>query len=74
MESEPTHLIPVDLEAKLIEARAWCDVAPSPRIARPEQRQEWNAQGVLLLLDIVDIVTDCWDFDPEAVARVREAM
>lgn len=61
-EAEPAHSVPKKLEIKLVEAKGWYDACPSAAMSSPEERAEWSAKGVLLLMDVVEAVDDAWGY------------
>lgn len=69
---EPTHMIPPDLEAKLIDAKDWYDrrvaleqaIQASPGIAErnQEDRDGIDREAAPILEEIVEIIENTWGY------------
>lgn len=71
-DEEPTHALPKELKAKLLEAKDWYDrweeleeaIRRSRGIAQrnEDDRDAFRGEGALILLDIVEIIDETWGF------------
>lgn len=74
--AEPTHPIPEELEAKLVEAKQWYDrllklefaIRTKPGIAERNQsdRDDMAREGASLMEEIVEIIDVTWGWGPKA--------